>query len=78
MKGWQWIFLVCGISTIATSILTLVFVPKPRHHTGRLFVGLVPTRPWLSEREEDIYVARILRKDPKGQAPTIKITNRDM
>lgn len=79
LKGWQWIFLVCGISTIATGILALAFVPKSPHHTGRLFAGLVPSRPWLTEREADIYVARILRKDPnKGQASTMKITLKDV
>lgn len=79
LKGWQWIFLVCGVSTIATGVLALAFVPKSPHDTGRLFAGLIPTRPWLSSREADIYVARIVRKDPKkGQAATMKIKVKDI
>ncbi|KAJ4294452.1 hypothetical protein N0V90_008143 [Kalmusia sp. IMI 367209] len=79
LKGWQWIFVICGVSTIATGVLALAFVPRSPHDTDRLFAGLVPTRPWLSTREADIYVARIIRKDPKkGQAATMKIKAKDM
>jgi hypothetical protein len=79
LKGWQWIFLVCDVSTIATGILALAFVPKSPHHIGRIFAGLFPTLPWLSEREAEIYVARIFeRTQRKGQASTIKITIRDV
>jgi hypothetical protein len=63
----------------ATGVLALAFVPKSPHHTNSLFAGLVPSKGWLSEREADIYVARIIRKDPKkGQAATMKIKLQDM
>lgn len=66
-------------TAIATGVLALTFVPKSPHHTHRLFAGLVPTKGWLSEREADIYVARIIRKDPKkGQAATMKIGLKEM
>lgn len=98
LKGWQWIFLICGLSTIgkqpelvkmcyvglmylnkATGIIALALVPKSPYHTDRLFAGLVPTKGWFTEREADIYVARIIRKDPKkGQASTMKIGIKDM
>ncbi|OTA67453.1 MFS general substrate transporter [Hypoxylon sp. EC38] len=77
--GWQWIFLICGASTIATGLIAFMLVPKSPHHTNRLFGGLVPWRGWLSEREADIFVARIIRADPKkGQAATMNISFKDV
>ncbi|KAL5408500.1 hypothetical protein PMIN03_006469 [Paraphaeosphaeria minitans] len=79
LKGWQWIFIICGVSTITTGVLALAFIPKSPHDTDRLFGGIFPTRPWLSSREADIFVARIIRKDPKkGQAATMKIRISDI
>ena len=73
------IFIICGISTIATGISAFIFIPKTPHRTGYLLGGLVPTRGWLSEREADIFVARILKADPsKGQAATLKINFKDV
>ncbi|OTA94856.1 hypothetical protein M434DRAFT_10376 [Hypoxylon sp. CO27-5] len=77
--GWQWIFLICGASTIATGLIAFMLVPKSPHHTNRLFGGLVPWRGWLSEREADIFVARIIKADPKkGQAATMNISFKDV
>ena len=62
-----------------SGLLALVFIPKNPHRTGYFVGGLVKGRPWLTEREADIYVARILRADPrKGQASTLKIGISDM
>ncbi|KAI1764068.1 MFS general substrate transporter [Hypoxylon sp. FL1150] len=77
--GWQWIFLICGVSTIAVGLLAFALVPKSPHDTNRLFGRLVPWKGWLSEREADIFVARIIRADPKkGQASTLSIGLRDV
>ncbi|KAI2463426.1 MFS general substrate transporter [Annulohypoxylon bovei var. microspora] len=77
--GWQWIFLICGISTIATGLLAFTLVPKFPHDTNRLFGGLVPWSGWLSERSADVFVARIIRADPKkGQAATMSISLKDV
>ncbi|KAI4867270.1 MFS general substrate transporter [Hypoxylon rubiginosum] len=77
--GWQWIFLICGVSTIATGLLAFTLVPKSPHDTNRLFGGLVPWKGWLSEREADVFVARIVRADPnKGQASTMSIGFKDI
>ncbi|KAI2621698.1 MFS general substrate transporter [Hypoxylon sp. NC1633] len=77
--GWQWIFLICGISTITVGLIAFTIVPKSPHHTGYLFGGLVPWRGWLSEREADVFVARIIRADPnKGQASTMTIGLKDI
>ncbi|KAJ9150375.1 MFS general substrate transporter [Pleurostoma richardsiae] len=79
LKGWQWIFIICGVSTIAVGVLTFILLPKSPHHTNRLCGGLIPVNGWLSEREADIFVARIIRRDPKkGQAATLSITLRDI
>ncbi|OTB18984.1 hypothetical protein K445DRAFT_54466 [Daldinia sp. EC12] len=79
LYGWQWIFLICGISTITTGLIAFTLVPKSPHHTDRLLGGLVPWRGWLSEREADIFVARIIRADPKkGQAATMNISFKDI
>ncbi|KAI1074120.1 MFS general substrate transporter [Whalleya microplaca] len=77
--GWQWIFVICGTSTIATGILAFALVPKSPHHTNRFFGGLVPGRGWLSQREADVFVARIIRADPKkGPAATMNIKLKDI
>ncbi|KAI8964039.1 MFS general substrate transporter [Daldinia sp. FL1419] len=77
--GWQWIFLICGVSTIATGLIAFTLVPKSPHHTNRLLGGLVPWSGWLSEREADVFVARIIRADPKkGQASTMNIGLKDI
>jgi hypothetical protein len=65
--------------TLASGILSFIFLPKSPHRTNRLCGGLVPVRGWLSEREADVFVARILRRDPKkGQATSMNITLEDM
>ncbi|KAI1390999.1 MFS general substrate transporter [Hypoxylon trugodes] len=77
--GWQWIFLICGVSTIAVGLIAFTLVPKSPHHTNRLLGGLVPWSGWLSEREADVFVARIIRADPKkGQASTMSIGLKDV
>ncbi|KAH6654748.1 major facilitator superfamily domain-containing protein [Truncatella angustata] len=79
LAGWQWIFIICGVSTIATGILAFALVPRSPHHTGHLFGGLIKTRGWLTEREADVFVARLLLSDPlKGQSSTMKITLKDV
>ncbi|OTB07793.1 hypothetical protein M426DRAFT_267012 [Hypoxylon sp. CI-4A] len=77
--GWQWIFLICGVSTITTGLIAFTLVPKSPHDTNRILGGLVPSKGWLSEREADIYVARIIKADPKkGQAATMSIGLKDI
>ncbi|XDG02212.1 hypothetical protein ABKA04_001827 [Annulohypoxylon sp. FPYF3050] len=79
LYGWQWIFLICGVSTITTGLIAFTLVPKSPHDTNRLFGGLVPWNGWLSEREADVFVARIIRADPKkGQAATMSIGLKDV
>lgn len=64
---------------LATGILAFTLVPKSPHDTNRLLGGLVPWSGWLSEREADVFVARIIRADPKkGQASTMSIGLKDM
>ncbi|KAK7210729.1 hypothetical protein V2G26_017907 [Clonostachys chloroleuca] len=47
--GWHWIFIICGVSTIATGVLGLITIPKSPYHTNRLLAGLIPSRGWLSD-----------------------------
>ncbi|KAK6069983.1 aromatic ring-opening dioxygenase [Seiridium cupressi] len=53
LAGWQWIFIICGVSKISSN------------------------RWLLSEREVDVFVARLLLDPLKGQASTTKITLHD-
>ncbi|KAI0897789.1 MFS general substrate transporter [Annulohypoxylon nitens] len=79
LYGWQWIFLICGVSTITTGLIAFIVVPKSPHDTNRLFGGLVPWNGWLSEREADVFVARIIKADPKkGQAASMSIGLKDV
>ncbi|KAL4996638.1 major facilitator superfamily domain-containing protein [Aspergillus recurvatus] len=36
LRGWQWIFIICGVSTIAVGLLAFALVPKSPYHTGDL------------------------------------------
>lgn len=71
--------LISFVLCVATGLLAFTLVPKSPHDTNRLFGGLVPWKGWLSEREADVFVARIVRADPnKGQASTMSIGFKDM
>jgi len=79
LKGVYRIFLVCGLSTITAGIIALIVLPESPHATGRYFAGFVKGPAWLSERDADVFVARLARKDPNhGRPATLKITGKDM
>ncbi|SPO06183.1 related to nicotinamide mononucleotide permease [Cephalotrichum gorgonifer] len=79
LRGWQWIFTICGVSTIATGVLAFALIPRSPYHTGHLFGGLVRVRGWLSEREADVFYARIIRRDDKkGHGSRLKIRWKDI
>ncbi|KAL6852253.1 hypothetical protein ACO1O0_006794 [Amphichorda felina] len=64
---------------LATGILAFALVPKSPYHTGNLFGGLVRVRGWLSEREADVFTARILYKDSnKKHTSSMKIGWKDI
>lgn len=63
----------------ATGILAFGLVPKSPYHTGNLFGGLIRVRGWFSEREADVFTARIIYKDSsKNHASSMKIEWKDM
>ena len=69
------IFIVCGVSTIAAGLLGFLIIPASPRHTAR------PWWPqgWLSDREADVYMARLIRDDPlKGASSTMNIKWADM
>ncbi|ODN91409.1 hypothetical protein L198_05923 [Cryptococcus wingfieldii CBS 7118] len=75
LGGWQWIFIIDGVATIATGILALLFLPSSPRHTAGLFRG----KGWLSERQADIYLARLEADDPlKSKELHLQIGFRDI
>ncbi|GAA5974281.1 hypothetical protein JCM11641_006710 [Rhodosporidiobolus odoratus] len=75
LAGWQWIFLVDGVATIAAGILAFLLIPKDPRHTA----GLLRGKGWFNEREADVFQARIETDDPlKEQGATLKITASDV
>ncbi|PKS06187.1 hypothetical protein jhhlp_007504 [Lomentospora prolificans] len=78
LYGWQWIFIICGVSTIATGILAFAILPKSPYHTGDFFGGLVRVRGWLSEREADVFSARLIRKGNAKNGSTLRIGWKDI
>ncbi|CAH0003970.1 unnamed protein product [Clonostachys byssicola] len=76
--GWHWIFIICGVSTIATGVLGLITIPKSPYHTNRLLAGLIPSRGWLSDREADVFTARIAKANDKNQDATLHIRFADI
>ena len=56
-------------------LVAFVLIPQTPYHTA----GGLRFKGWLSEREADIYFARIIKSDPlKGTGATLKITWADM
>ncbi|TYJ55196.1 hypothetical protein B9479_004130 [Cryptococcus floricola] len=75
LGGWQWIFIIDGVATIATGILALLFLPSSPRHTAGHFRG----KGWLSERQADIYLARLEADDPlKSKELHLQIGFRDI
>lgn len=63
------------VSSIAAGLLALLLIPSSPRHTGGRFRG----KGWLSEREADIFLARLVLDDPlQGHPSTMKITLSDM
>ncbi|KAI8073237.1 major facilitator superfamily domain-containing protein [Gongronella butleri] len=63
LHGWQWLFLIDGVVCHFVAILALqvfLFLPSTPAHTGTLLRG---RKPWLTEREAQIAVTRIIRDD---------------
>lgn len=60
MAGWQWLFLVEGLITLAIGLASFFLMPASATQTKTWF------RPkgWFNEREVGIVVNRVLRDDP--------------
>ncbi|KAI8073235.1 major facilitator superfamily domain-containing protein [Gongronella butleri] len=58
--GWQWLYLIDGVVSLFMAILAFLHLPLTPAHTGTLLRG---RKPWLSEREAQIAVTRIIRDD---------------
>ncbi|KAF7980305.1 hypothetical protein HWV62_39093 [Athelia sp. TMB] len=58
--GWQWLFLIEGLITLAIGLATFFKMPASPTQTKSWY------RPkgWFTEREETIIVSRVLRDDP--------------
>ncbi|WVQ75366.1 hypothetical protein IAR50_004985 [Cryptococcus sp. DSM 104548] len=75
LGGWQWIFIIDGVATIASGIIALLFLPSSPRHTAGLFRG----KGWLNEREADIFLARLEADDPlKSKETHLHIGLRDI
>ncbi|GAA6050961.1 hypothetical protein JCM3770_005344 [Rhodotorula araucariae] len=76
LLGWQWIFVICGASTITAGVLALVLLPKSPRHTA----GGIRGKGWFTEREADVFLARIQTDDPlkEAEAATMHIGFKDV
>lgn len=60
---------ICDYSNrhfLATGVLGLITIPKSPYHTNRLLAGLIPSRGWLSDREADVFTARLAKANDKN------------
>lgn len=59
-------------------MLGLITIPKSPYHTNRLLAGLIPSHGWLSDREADVFRARLAKANEKNQDATLHIKLADM
>ncbi|KAJ7832250.1 major facilitator superfamily domain-containing protein [Mycena olivaceomarginata] len=60
-KGWQYLFVIEGVLTLAFGVFALFYLPPSPTQTGSRFRG---KSGWFTKREETIMVTRVLRDDP--------------
>ncbi|KAF8970652.1 major facilitator superfamily domain-containing protein [Flammula alnicola] len=60
LEGWKWLFLVDGIITIVVAVGTWFYLPRSVTVTKG---GLRGRKPWLTDRQAQIAVARVIRDD---------------
>ncbi|KAJ7800043.1 major facilitator superfamily domain-containing protein, partial [Mycena olivaceomarginata] len=60
-KGWQYLFVIEGVLTLAFGVFALFYLPPSPTQTGSRFRG---KSGWFTEREETSMVTRVLRDDP--------------
>ncbi|KAJ7339820.1 permease of the major facilitator superfamily [Mycena albidolilacea] len=60
-KGWQYLFVIEGVLTLAFGVFALFYLPPAPTQTGSRFRGKLG---WFTKREETIMVTRVLRDDP--------------
>jgi hypothetical protein len=64
------IFLIDGVCTIASGVAALLLLPKSPRHTA----GGIRGKGWFTEREADVFLARIQTSDPlKEHEGTLRI-----
>ncbi|KAL1412249.1 hypothetical protein Q8F55_003260 [Vanrija albida] len=69
------IFIIDGAATIATGFILLLLLPKSPRHTA----GGIRGKGWFTEREADIYLARLNNDDPlKSKSAHLAITWTDI
>ncbi|KAK4706158.1 hypothetical protein P7C70_g51, partial [Phenoliferia sp. Uapishka_3] len=58
--GWQYLFLIEGLITLAIGIFAALWLPASPTQTA----GGIRGKGWFTEREETVIVTRVLRDDP--------------
>jgi MFS family permease len=56
-KGWQYLFVIEGVLTLAFGVFALFYLPPSPTQTGSRFRG---KSGWFTKREETIMVTRVL------------------
>ncbi|PPQ72038.1 hypothetical protein CVT26_006728 [Gymnopilus dilepis] len=71
LEGWKWLFLVDGVITVGVAVGTWFYLPS---HISKTTGGLRGRKPWLTLRQTEIAVTRLIRDDvsKKSYDKTVK------
>ncbi|KAF9162783.1 hypothetical protein DFQ26_003242 [Actinomortierella ambigua] len=72
LQGWKWLFLIEGVATILVGILSFFVLPEGPTATK----GYLRFDGFLTERQEQIAITRLIRDDPSKADPSKKVVGK--
>ncbi|KAJ3285072.1 hypothetical protein HDU79_007615 [Rhizoclosmatium sp. JEL0117] len=74
LYGWQWLFIIYGITTVTSAVFLYLAFPKSPYHTK----GGLNGNGWLDDRQARIAITRLVRDDALKLHYNTQVTFRDV
>ncbi|KAF9973025.1 hypothetical protein BGZ73_003775 [Actinomortierella ambigua] len=72
LQGWKWLFLIEGVATTLVGFLSFLVLPEGPTATK----GYLRFNGFLTERQEQIAITRLIRDDPSKADPSKKVVGK--